>query len=139
MGCFAAHATKQAKTFLIPVLLYGSEIFANCDIDNRRKLNLSYNNIARYVFIKGRRNHISQFSYRIFEINFDNLLNIKCLILLHKIITLKQPMYLLRRIKFARSNRGKKITKYRLRTCHNGSSLFTPPVFGIHYLIIFRT
>ena len=64
---------QLAKTFLIPVLLYGSEIFANCDTNDRRKLNLTYNNIARYVFIKGHRDHISQFSYRIFEINFDNL------------------------------------------------------------------
>ena len=83
---------QLAKTFLIPVLLYGSEIFANCYTDDRRKLNLAYNNIARYVFIKGRRDHISQFSYSLFEINFDNLLNIKCLILLNKIITLEQPI-----------------------------------------------
>ena len=69
---------QLAKTFLIPVL--------------------AYNNIARYVFIKGRRDHISQFYYRIFEVNFDNQLNIKCLILLHKIITLEQPIHLFRRI-----------------------------------------
>ena len=43
---------QLAKTFLIPVLLYGFEIFANCDTDDRLKLNLAYNNIARYVFIK---------------------------------------------------------------------------------------
>ena len=39
------------KTFLIPVLLYQSEIFANWDTHDRRKLNLAYNNIARYVYI----------------------------------------------------------------------------------------
>ena len=90
---------QPAKTFLIPVLLYGSEIFANCDTDDRRKLHLAYNNIARYVFIKG--------------INFDNLLNIKCLRILRKIITLEQPIYLFRRIRFARSNRGNKIIQCR--------------------------
>ena len=66
--------------FLIPVLLYESEIFANCDTDDRWKLNLAYNSIARYIFIKGCRAYISQFSYRLFEVNFDNLLSIKCLI-----------------------------------------------------------
>ena len=30
---------QLAKTFLIPVFLYGSEIFANCETDDRRKLN----------------------------------------------------------------------------------------------------
>ena len=98
---------QLARTFLVPVLLHGSEIFANCDTDDRRKVNLAYIIIARYAFIKGRRDHISQFSYRIFEINFDNLLNNKCLILL----SLWNG-----RIRFARSNRGKKIIQYRHRT-----------------------
>ena len=39
-----------AKTYLIPVLLYGCEIYANCDANDLRKLKASYNNIARYVF-----------------------------------------------------------------------------------------
>ena len=125
---------QLAKPFLIPVLSYGSEIFTNCDTDDRRKLNLAYYNIARYVFIKGRRGHISQFSYRIFEINFDNLLNIKWLILLHKIITQEQTIYLFPRIRLTRSNRGKKIIQYRLRTL-----LSQRQFFAIHYLIIFRT
>ena len=68
---------QLAKSYIIFVLLYGSEIFANCDTDDRCKLHLAYNNLARYVFIKGYRDHISQFSYRIFRINFDNLLNPK--------------------------------------------------------------
>ena len=48
---FAIHM-QLAKTFLIPLLLYGSEIFTNYDTDDRRKLNLAYNNIVRNVFIK---------------------------------------------------------------------------------------
>ena len=60
-----------AKTYLIPVLLYGCQVFANCNTDDRVKLNLAYNNIGRYVFIKGRRDHISQFFYQIFGIDFD--------------------------------------------------------------------
>ena len=97
---------RLTKTFLIPVLLYGSEIFTNCDTDDRRKLNLIY-------IIKGCLDHISQFSYRIFENNFYNLLNIKCLTLLYKIITLEQPIYLFRRIRFATSKRGRKMIQYR--------------------------
>ena len=54
-------AVIDSTPYLIPVLLYGSEIFANCDTDDRLKLNLTYNHIARYVFIKGHRDHISQF------------------------------------------------------------------------------
>ena len=54
-----------AKTYLIPVLLYGCEIFANSDNHGKRKLNLVYNNIARYVFLKSCRDLISYSAYQI--------------------------------------------------------------------------
>ena len=56
------------------VPLCGSEIFVNCGTDDTRKLNPVYNNTATYVFIKGRRDHISQIFHQIFGIYFDNLL-----------------------------------------------------------------
>ena len=72
---------QLAKTYLIPVLLYGCEISVNCDSHDKWKLNLAYNNIARYVFLKGRQNHISHSAYQIFGVKIDNLLKISCLIL----------------------------------------------------------
>ena len=71
-----------SKTYPISILLYEFEFFTNYYTDDRNKLNLAYNNIGRYAFIKVLRDHISQFSYRIFDI--------KCIIFLDKIITLKQ-------------------------------------------------
>ena len=61
-----------AKTYLIPMLLYGCEIFVNCDCDDNRKLNLAYGNIARYVFRKGRRDHFSHLAHQILSIKFEN-------------------------------------------------------------------
>ena len=98
-----------ARTYLIPVLLYKCEIFVNCDCDDSRKLNLAFNNIAKYVFHKRRCDHISQLAYQILSIKFDNLLKIKCLILLHKTINTDQSKYLFCRIKFAIFYRGKNI------------------------------
>ena len=40
-----------AKTYLIPCLLYGSELFGNCDSSSKRKLNVLFSNIARYFII----------------------------------------------------------------------------------------
>ena len=93
-----------SKTYPISILLYEFEFFTNYYTDDRNKLNLAYNNIGRYAFIKVLRDHISQFSYRIFDI--------KCIIFLDKIITLKQIAYLFSRIIFARriSWRSPKIT-----------------------------
>ena len=55
---------QLARTYLIAVLLYGCEIFANCDSHDKRKLNLAYKNIARYVFLKGSRDDISHLANR---------------------------------------------------------------------------
>ena len=98
---------KLAKTYIIPVC----EIFVNCDNHDNRKFNLACNNIARYVFLKGRLDHISHSAYQIFGLKFDNLLKITCLIPFHKIIKTEQPEYLLGRIKSARSFRGRKIVQ----------------------------
>ena len=83
---------QLAKTYLIPVLIYGSEFFANCDTDDRRKLNLIYNNVARYLFIYLLNN--------IGTIYPNFLTGYICIILVHKIIT----------------NRGKKIIQCRCKT-----------------------
>lgn len=98
-----------AKTYLIPVLLYGCEIYSNCDSIDSLRLNVAYNNIARYVFKKRRRDNISAYSYQIYNISFNNLLNYKCLLLMQKIINTKEPKYLYDNIIFARSNRGNKL------------------------------
>ena len=52
------------RTYLIPVLLYGCEIFSNCYFENNRKLNLVYNKVRRY--------HISHLAYQILSVKFEN-------------------------------------------------------------------
>ena len=47
-----------AKTYLIPYFLYGCELFGNCDSSSKRKLNVIFNNIARYVYNLRRHDHI---------------------------------------------------------------------------------
>lgn len=113
-----------AKSYLIPTLLYGCEVFANCDTADSRKLNVAFNNIARYVFNKKPRDRISQFAYQIFNISFDNLLKIKCLIMLHKIIYTKEPEHLFTRINFARSNRGMKLINPRINSLTSERQFF---------------
>ncbi|XP_075149680.1 uncharacterized protein LOC142223709 [Haematobia irritans] len=94
-----------AKTYLIPTLLYGSEIFHNCDIIDLQRLKITFNNIARYIFNLKRRDRISNCSYQIFNMSFENYLNYKSLVFMHKIVYNKEPKYLFERITFARSNR----------------------------------
>lgn len=122
-----------AKTYLVPTLLYGCEIFANCSSDDQRKLKVVYNNIARYIFQKRRRDHISSYSYQIFHMRFEDLLRYKCLIFLHKIATSGQPAYIYEKISFARSNRGRKIIQVR------HSTLVSERQFFIHTISLWNS
>ena len=94
-----------SKAYLLPTLLYCSEIFANCDSEMKRKLNVVYNDISRYVYNIKRFEHISEHSKKICDMSFQNLLNKKCLIMLHKIIYKKTPKYLYNKIVFLNSRR----------------------------------
>lgn len=105
-----------AKTYLIPTLLYGCELFINCDSTSLKKLKVAYNNIARYVFGLRRFDRISFYTQQIFDVSFENLLKCKLLLYLHKIIYLQSPQYLFNKITFLRSNRGNRIKQLRHRT-----------------------
>ena len=94
-----------AKTYLLPTLLYGCEIYANCDKHTSYKLNRLYNDIARYVFNRKKFDHISDYAFKIFNMKFDNLLKSRVLILLHKIINEKTPKYLFKKLTFSISSR----------------------------------
>lgn len=118
-----------AKTYLVPTLLYGCELFAGCNTTDKRKLRTTYNNIARYVFGLKRSNRISNFSKKIFGVSFDNLLKCRSLLFLQKIVYTKQPHYLFEKLSFARSNRGKIITPIRHRFQSSDYQFF---IYAIH-------
>jgi len=102
-----------AKTYFIPKLLFGCELFANMDSDCRQKMNVVFNNIARYVFSKKRFESISSFSKKLCDISFDSLLHLRSLVQIHKIIYTKEPAYLYDKLRFLRSERSKSIAQYR--------------------------
>lgn len=98
-----------AKAYLIPKLLYGCELFSSCDSESTRKLNVLYNNIIRYVFGLRKYDHVSSYARSLYGVSFENLLKIRTLLLLHKIIYTEKPKYLHNQLQFARSNRGKRL------------------------------
>jgi len=113
-----------AQTYLIPVLLYGCELFANSDAIHSQKLKVCYNNIARYIFKLKRRDHVSEYAYKINNISFDNLLKAKVLLLLHKIIFSQEPDYLFERLRFTLSPRNNNIVLERHTTSFSGRHFF---------------
>ena len=110
--------TLLAKTYLIPVLTYSSQLFSSCDYNSKRKLNTAYNAIIRYIYIYGlkRYDHISTYTKKLYGVLFDDYLKIKCLVFLHKLITTKEPNYLYTRLLFSRSTRGRNLIQFRHRS-----------------------
>ena len=98
-----------ARTYFLPTLIYGCELFASCDAFSRRRFNVTFNNIARYALGIKRNSSILHYAKQIYNITFDNLMKCRVLLLLHRIIYNQQPLYLYQKIKFSRSSRGKKI------------------------------
>lgn len=102
-----------AKTYLIPILLYGCELFGNCDRNSKDKLNMVFKNIIRYVFGLKRYSHTSAFVNRLYGIGLDDFIKCRVLMFLHKIIYNNKPEHLYQRFIFARSNRGRRLILFR--------------------------
>lgn len=98
-----------AKTYLVPSLIYGCELFGSCDSVSKRKLNILFNNIIRYVYGLKRFDHVSSAAKNLYGISFESLLKTRILIFLHKIINTKTPKYLYDRICFSQSPRNRNI------------------------------
>lgn len=95
-----------AKTYLLPKLLYGCELFVNCDSWSKRRLNVAFNAIIRYVYKIKRYERISESAKKLYGVCFQDLIQIRSILLLHKIIYTKEPSYLYDKIKFGISQRG---------------------------------
>ena len=75
-----------AKTYLMLRLLYGCEIFAYCDSTSKSRLTVAYNAILRYVYGIRRYDGICLHSKAVYGVELIDLLKMKALILLHKVI-----------------------------------------------------
>ena len=107
-----------AKTYLLPTLLYGCELFASLESEYKRKMQRVFNAIARYVYKRRKFDHISDYSKLLFGMTMEKLLDLRTLIMLHKVIRTKEPPYLLSRIEFSRSERTCNIKQFKHNGCY---------------------
>ena len=104
-----------AKTYLMPTLLYGCEIYANCDSKDKYKLNKLFNNIIRYIFCLRKYDHVSMYCKKLYSMTFDNLLKFRVIVYIHKIIVTKMPPYLFNKLCFTVSSRNNYLRTTRCR------------------------
>lgn len=94
------------RSLLIPTITYGCEIFHCYNANTKRKLNVAFNNVTRYVYGLRRYDHVSTYAKNILGCTLDIYLDFCTLKFLHKIIISKQPKYLFEKINFSQSNRS---------------------------------
>lgn len=124
--------TLWSKQYIFPfkirILLANSLLFANCEANSKQKLKFLYNNIIRYVYELGYFDHITPYNQTLYGISFDNLLNHRSLLSLHKIIYTQKPNYLNERIQFTRSSRGRRIRPVRYHCLVSEYHFFVKPI-----------
>ncbi|XP_075158111.1 uncharacterized protein LOC142231387 [Haematobia irritans] len=98
-----------AKSYLIPTLLYGCEIFAGCNTQDFKKLKTTFNSITRYVFGLKRFDRVSPYNSQVLKMPFDKYLIFRTVTFLHKIIVTMEPTHIYNHLTFCRSNRGRNI------------------------------
>ena len=95
-----------AKTCILPVLIYGCELFSNCSSSSFNKINVAFNNVTRYICGLGPFDSVSESAKNVLGISFKNYLIYRTLIFLHNVITTQTPAYLYNRLRFALSARS---------------------------------
>ena len=94
-----------AKTYLIPTLLYGCEIFAACDRQSFDRIKVTFHNIVRFVYCVKRYDSVSNKASLVLGLSLEGYLSFRVLVLLHKIIYTRNPKYLFDKLIFLASNR----------------------------------
>lgn len=102
-----------AKSLILPILVYGCEIFSSCNYACKRKLNVVFNNIIRYIFGLRRYDRVSNFSNCLLSMSLEKYFQFRTLSLLSDILFTTQPPYLFERITRASSARSDQLIQPR--------------------------
>lgn len=95
------------KTLLLPILLYGHQVFCDLDSISKRKLNVGFNSAVRFVYNLRRFDHISEYSDTIYGMPFETYLKYKTILCLFKIKCSGTPEYLFSKLVFSSSARSR--------------------------------
>ena len=96
---------KLVRTLIVPFLTNMANIYGELDSVSSRKLQISINNCARYIYNKRKFENISEFSNKMFGCSCASYFIFRNLLLLHSIIYTKNRAYLYNKLSFLKSKR----------------------------------
>ena len=101
------YVRKQlAHVALMPILLYGLEIYSGATDSNINRLKKYFNRIIRYVYKLKPRDHVSAHVIDFLGCPFEDFLKLKIMMLFYKVFQNASPNYLISRFDFGRSSRS---------------------------------
>lgn len=97
---------RLAHALLMPQIVYGLEVISGTTFVNVDKLKRVMNMVVRYVYCIKRREHISEHVNLFLGTSFNNYINVRNLLLFHKVIKSGRPALLRDMFNFSRSIRN---------------------------------
>ena len=96
---------RLVNIYIVPFLIYGSNVYRNLESGSIKKLQLAMKNCARFIYDKRKYEHISQYCSNILRTTLSSFLNIRNMLIMHKVIYCKKPEYLHECLEFCKSGR----------------------------------
>ena len=96
---------KLVKSYIVPIILYGCELFSNMTSDSHKRLKVAFNSCTRFIFGKKRHERISQYSKQVLGCSIFTLIKYRTLLFLRNIVIDKEPEYLFCKLRFGRGSR----------------------------------
>lgn len=114
-----------SKSLVLPHVLYCEFLYLSCDSTSSNILQVTLNNIIRYVNGLRKYDHISAMFIEFFGCTMIQFFQYRALLLLYKIINKREPLYLYNKIKIGSARTGTIILPVNRSNVYNNSSLFT--------------
>lgn len=106
--------TQVVHALIMPVFLYGLEVYSGTLGYVMKKFNLLFNRVIRYIFSVRKHQHISNYVDEFLGCSFLQFVNMRSVIHFYKIMSTRAPLFLLEMFKFGRSARNMHIVIPRL-------------------------
>jgi hypothetical protein len=115
---------RLVQSLAIPLFLYCDVVFSQSSADVNRRLNITYNSCARYIYGISRYQSISEYSRRIIGVSYDTLMDLRKCMMIYRVLNGQAPGYLCDRVRRARSTRTMNLIIPNYNTTHRSASFF---------------
>lgn len=107
---------KLIIALIMPILSYGDVLFSSSNANTLKKLEICYNACLRYIYKRGKFDHLSDVRESIFGCDLATYFKYRLAVQIFVIMKQKEPAYLYNSIEFSQSERTLNIKYPRART-----------------------